>query len=78
MSADEQDAMRYRALRLLVEKSVCVEILCNMHRLDYHDEPPHGEHPIDVTWYPDTPVGFKMLCGGTLDDVVDRLIREKP
>jgi len=69
MGDDALDARRYRALRSLLEKSVGAAVEINESRLVY-DEPEEGKR-VSLQWYPDTPVGFYVLYGDTIDEVVD-------
>lgn len=65
-----KDAERYRWLRDTFSKAVAGALHVNDERL-YYEQPPEGQE-VRLQWYPDTPVGFYLVHGSTLDEAIDK------
>jgi len=70
---DAQDAARYRWLRDTLMGAVGGSLNVNEGKLYYEPDP--DEVAVSLQWYPNTPVGFHLVNGATLDEVIDRAIR---
>lgn len=67
----EADAARYRWLRDTLMGAVGGMLVVNEDRLYYQAV----EVPVRLQWYPDTPVGFHLAEGATVDEVIDKAMR---
>lgn len=65
-----KDAERWRWLRDTFMKAVGAALHVNDERL-YYEQPKPGQE-VRVQWYPDTPVGFYVATGSTLDEAIDK------
>jgi hypothetical protein len=72
-----QDARRYHWLKATLESAKGGASLDVNEARAYYETPEPGTE-VTIQWYPDTPVGFHLVQGTTLDEAIDKAMEAYP